>query len=99
MNTAKRGVCNSEDSREELARACKTYLLACRAVPVKENQEEVLARPGRYKVTTENLHVKEVVVGRGVKRRRYLVCFNPAEAERQSKHREQVLAEIEEMLA
>jgi len=90
---------NSEDSREELARACGTYLLACRAGSVKEIQEEVLARPGRYKVITENLHVKEVVVGSGVKRRRYLVCFNPAEAERQSKHREQVLAEIEEMLA
>lgn len=90
---------NSEANREELARACGTYLLACRAGSVKEVREEVLGRPGRYKVMAENLHVKEVGVGQGVKRRRYLVCFNPAEAERQARHREQVLKEIEETLA
>jgi transposase len=90
---------NSEDNRQELGRACGTYLLACRAGSVKEVHEDVLGRPGRYKVIADNLHVKEVVVGKGVKRRRYLVCFNPAEAERQTKHREQVLAEIDQKLA
>jgi len=90
---------NSEDNRSELARACGTYLMACRAGSVKEVQEDVLGRPGRYKVIADNLHVKEVSVGKGVKQRRYLVCFNPAEADRQAKHREQVLAEIAETLA
>jgi transposase len=90
---------NSADNREELARACGTYLLACRAGSVKEVQEDVLGRPGRYKVLADNLHVKEVVVGAGVKRRRYLVCFNPDEATRQAKHREQVLKEIAAKLA
>ena len=90
---------NSADNRDELARACGTYLLACRAGSVKEIQEDVLGRPGRYKVLADNLHVKEVVVGQGVKRRRYLLCHNPAEAERQAKHRDQVLAEIDDKLA
>lgn len=90
---------NSSENRSELARACGTYLLACRAGSVKEVQEDVLCRPGRYKVISDNLHVKEVVVGKGVKRRRYLVCFNPSEAKRLAKHREQVLAEIDKMLA
>jgi transposase len=40
------------------------------------------------------LKVKEVWVGD----RRYVVCFNPLEAERQKKHREEVLGELEEEL-
>ena len=59
----------------------------------------MLGRPGRYKVIADHLHVKEVTVGKGVKQRRYVVCFNPAEAERQARHREQVLAEIDQELA
>jgi transposase len=90
---------NSADNRAELAKACGKYLLACRAGSVKEIQEEVLTRPGRYKQLADNLQVKEVEVASGLKRRRYLVCHNPAEAERQSKHRAQVLAEIDEKLA
>jgi len=89
---------NSADNRAELAKACGKYLLACRAGSVKEIQEDVLTRPGRYKQLADNLQVKEVEVAAGLKRRRYLVCYNPAEAERQSKHRAQVLAEIDEKL-
>jgi hypothetical protein len=37
-----------------------------------EVQEEVLARPGRFHRVTESLEVKEVVVGEGERRRRYL---------------------------
>jgi transposase len=89
---------NSEENREGLARACGRYLLATRAGSVKEVQEKVLTRAGRRHVIAENLHAKEVEVGAGEKRRRYIVCFNPAEAERQAKHREVVLAQLEEEL-
>jgi transposase len=34
------------------------------------------------------------VVGEGERRRRYVVCYNPQEAERQRQHREQVLKEL-----
>ena len=51
--------------------------------------------PGRYREVAENLQVKEVVVGEGERRRRYAVCFNPREAERQRNHRAQVLPELE----
>jgi len=57
--------------------------------------EQVLTRPGRYRVVAENLEVKEVVVGDGERRARYVVCFNPQEAQRQKVHREQVVHEIE----
>lgn len=89
---------NSETNREEIAKACGKYLLATRMSSVSEIKEDVLTRPGRYKVITENLHAKEVIVGDGELRRRYILCYNPREAERQRKHREQVVKELEEEL-
>lgn len=89
---------NSRENRDELAKACGKYLLATRMGSVSEVKEEVLTKPGRLKVITENLHAKEVVVGDGELRRRYILCYNPREAERQRKHREQVVKELEEEL-
>lgn len=89
---------NSEETRKELARACGTYLLATRLASVTEIKDDVLRRPGRYKELAPNLHVKEVVVGEGARRRRYIVCFNPEEARRQEHHRAQVILELEEEL-
>jgi len=89
---------NSEESRRELARACGTYLLAARAGSVKEIRDEVLGRPGRYKVISDNLQAKEVVVGDGERRRRYILCSNPKQAERERRHREQVVEQLEEEL-
>jgi transposase len=89
---------NSQENRDELAKACGKYLLATRMGSVSEVKEEVLARAGRFKVITENLHAKEVTVGDGELRRRYIVCYNPREAQRQRKHREQVVKELEQEL-
>ena len=89
---------NSEENREELARACGRYLLAVRAGSVKEVKEEVLNRPGRYREISDNLKAKEVVVGKGELRRRYIVCFNPGEAKREALHRTQVLRELADEL-
>jgi hypothetical protein len=49
---------------------------------VRDIEDEVLTRPGRYKQFADNLHVKEVWVGDGERRKRYVLCFNPQEAER-----------------
>jgi transposase len=61
---------------------------------VKGVEIEVLTRPGRYRKVADKLAVKEVWVGDGERRKRYVLCFNPAEAERQREHRAQVLAEL-----
>ncbi len=86
---------NSSTNREELARACGKYLLATRMASVSEIKEEVLAKPGRFRTITENLQAKEVAVGDGELRRRYILCYNPREAERERKHRGQVVKELE----
>ena len=90
---------NSADNRQQLAKACGTYLLATRLNSVNEVNHEVLSRPGRYQIIRDNLHVKEVIVGDdGVRRRRYLLCYNPKEAKRQRIRRgeivEQLIAEL-----
>ena len=90
---------NSEDNREELGRACGKYLLASRMASVDEIKREVLSKRGRYTVIKENLQAKEVVIGEGEMRKRYFLCFNPKEAERQQKHRAEVLEILEKELA
>jgi len=89
---------NSENNREELARACGKYLLACRMASVSEIKQEVLTKRGRYTVFKDNLHAKEVTVGDGERRRRYILCYNPKEAERQAKHRAQIIELLENEL-
>ena len=86
---------NSQDNRKELARACGKYLLACRMSSVSEIKQDVLSKRGRYTVFKDNLHAKEVVVGDGERRNRYILCYNPKEAERQGKHRAQVIELLE----
>jgi hypothetical protein len=81
----------SADNLGELARGLGRYLLAVPMRRLKEVEAEVLARPGRYRKVADNLQVKEVWVGTGERRRRYVVCFNPEEAEHQRRHRALVL--------
>jgi len=90
---------NSSANREELARACGKYLLATRMATVAEIKNEVLSQPGRFTTITDNLQAKEVVIGDGERRRRYILCFNPKEAERQQTHREEIVSMLEEELA
>lgn len=90
---------NSEENKKELSRACGKYLLATRMGSSKEIKQEVLTRRGRYTVIKDNLHAKEVIVGDGERRRRYILCYNPKEAERQRKHREEIIKKLEEEIS
>jgi hypothetical protein len=90
---------NSRDNRAELGRACGNYLLSTRLAGVAEIKQEVLSAPGRFKVIQENLHAKEVVVGDGERRRRYVLGYNPKEADRQRRLRAQRIEELEAELA
>jgi hypothetical protein len=90
---------NSEENRRTLAMGGGKYILASRMRAGDEVTTQVLRRPGRYREVAGNLRVKEVVVGDGERRRRYVVCHNPLEAERQRKHRAMVLEELEAELA
>jgi hypothetical protein len=75
----------------ELSRGAGRYILATPIGRVKEIKDEVLSRPGRYAEITPNLRAKEVIIGQGARRRRYILCLNTEEAERQKRHREEIL--------
>jgi transposase len=90
---------NCRENRAELGRACGKYLLATRLAGVAEIKQQVLSARGRFKVIQENLHAKEVIVGDGERRRRYVLCYNPKEAERQQHLRAQRIEELEAELA
>jgi len=70
------------------------YILGVRLRLQKEVSQEVLGRPGRYREVAANLHVKEVRVGE----RRYVVCLNEEEAERDAATREAILDSLREKL-
>jgi Transposase DDE domain len=84
----------SAENLAALSRGLGRYILAVPMRKVKEVETEVLTRPGRYKPVADNLQVKEVVVGDGERRKRYVLCLNPEEAERERAHRERVLQEL-----
>jgi len=84
----------SADNLIELSRGLGRYVLAVPMRRVKDVETDVLTRPGRYRKVADNLEVKEVWVGDGERRKRYVLCFNPAEAEQQRTHRAQVLVKL-----
>jgi hypothetical protein len=90
---------DSEANRQALAKGLGHYILAMPVGKLTEVQEEVLGRPGRFRSVHASLEVKEVVVGEGERRRRYIVCRNVLEAARQRQHREEVLAALRQELA
>jgi transposase len=89
---------DSEANRQELARGLGHYILAMPMGKLTEVQQEVLSRPGRFQQVNDHLEVKEVVVGDGARRRRYIVCRNREEAERQRHHRAEALAALRQEL-
>ena len=82
---------DSEENRAELSKGLGKYILAMPMAKLKEVQQEVLTRAGRFTKVNDNLEVKEVVVGDGERRRRYVLCRNKREARRQARHRQDIL--------
>jgi transposase len=67
-------------------------------MPMRRGDEvtyDVLQRPGRFQQVADNVRVKDVVVGEGERRRRYVVGHNPQEETRQRAHRRQVRRALE----
>jgi transposase len=89
----------SEENLHALSAAGGKYIVCMPMRREKEVAHDVIRRAGRYKKVADNLRVKEVVVGDGERRRRYVVCHNPQEERRQLAHRAQVLTELRAELA
>jgi hypothetical protein len=88
------GMVSSENLRT-LSLGGGKYILCMPWTPGGEVAEDVTKRAGRYKTVADNLRVKEVLIGDGERRRRYVVCHNPTEERRQRKHRARLLEQLE----
>ena len=93
---ADRGMISKDSIKllEEHENAPFDYILGCRLRKNKEIREEVLTRGGRYHEVAANLRVKEVKV----KGRRYIICRNDEEAQRDAAARQTMVAKLKEKI-
>ena len=84
----------SKEAVSDLQKRGLGYILGARMRSVNEVKLDVLSRAGRYRDVAENLRVKDV----SVEGRRYVVCLNPEEAEKDRADREAILASLENAL-
>ncbi|MCA1698363.1 MAG: IS1634 family transposase [Actinobacteria bacterium] len=84
---------SSDENLRYLTRAGGHWIAGERMRDGSPDAKAALARQGRYRTVRDNLRVKEVDLGPGGKR--FIVCHNPAEAERDRAERDDQLARIE----
>jgi transposase len=85
----------SEDNLKTLQLGAGHYIAGEKLRSGKADVEAALSRAGRYTQVRDNLHVKEVVIGDGEARRRFVLVKNPAQAERDRRERERTLARLQ----
>lgn len=85
----------SKSNLEAMEKEGYEYIVGMKMRRLVEVRDKVLARAGRYEEVSENLQVKEV----HVENRRYVICYNPEEAEKDRQDRVAILAKLKEKLA
>ena len=89
---------SSEANQTYLKRAGGHYITGVKMREGSKKADQALARQGRYQQVRDNLRVKEVRLD-GDDGRRWIICHNPAEAERDQARREDQLTAIRDELA
>jgi hypothetical protein len=84
----------SDDNLAYLTRAGGHWIAGERLRDGTADVAKVLARQGRYQQVRDNLRVKEVRLGEGDAARRFVICHNPNQAERDRDQRQQQLAAV-----
>jgi hypothetical protein len=86
---------SSDENLRYLTRGGGHWIAGERMRDGSPDAQAALARPGRYQTVRDNLRVKDVRLGAGDSARRFVVCHNPAEAERDKAERDTQLARLE----
>jgi transposase len=86
---------SSEENRIVLQKAGGHYILGEKLRDSQAAHKEALSFQGRYQKVRENLEVKEIVVGEGERRRRFVLVYNPEQAKKDKATREKTLQRIE----
>lgn len=88
----------SEDNLRTLQRAGGHYIAGERLSSGKPAVEAALSRPGRYQKVHPNVEVKEIIVGEGEARQRFVLVRNPQEEARDRAVRREILKALSEEL-
>jgi hypothetical protein len=89
----------SDENLRYLQRGGGHYIAGEKMRSGKPEVEAALSRPGRFAKVKDNLQVKEITIGDGEKRVRYVLARNPERAKRDKAEREAIIRRIEEELA
>ncbi|MDQ3608910.1 MAG: IS1634 family transposase [Actinomycetota bacterium] len=86
---------SSDENLRYLTRAGGHWIAGERMRDGSPDAQAALARQGRYQTVRDNLRVKEVSVGDGDAAKRFIICHNPAEADRERAQRDDTIARLE----
>jgi hypothetical protein len=86
---------SSDENLRYLTRAGGHWIAGERMRDGSPDAQAALARQGRYQTVRDNLRVKEVRVGAGDAAKRFIICHNPAEADRERTGREDTVRRLE----
>jgi len=85
----------SEDNLKELQKSGGHYIAGERLRSGKTGAKAAIERPGRYQMVNESVEVKEIFVGEGEARQRYIMVRNPKGVKRDQAKRQELLARLE----
>ena len=86
----------SEENRRYLRRGDHHYIIGEKLRSGSAEATAALQRQGRYQQVADNLRVKEVRIA---EHERFVICYNPEQAERDAAVRTRLLAQLEETIA
>lgn len=86
---------SSDENLTYLTRAGGHWIAGERMRDGAPDVAEALSRQGRYQTVRDNLRVKEVRVGDGDSAKRFVICHNPSEAERQKQIRDHTIERLQ----
>jgi len=86
---------SSDENLRYLTRAGGHWIAGERMRDGSPDAHEARSRQGRYRTVRDNLRVKEVRVGDGDGAKRFIVCHNLAEAERDKAGRDDTIARLQ----
>ena len=90
---------SSDENLRYLTRAGGHWIAGERMRDGAPDAQAALSRPGRYQTVRDNLSVKEVRVGEGDAAKRFIVCHNPGEADRDKQTRDDTITRLQAELA
>jgi transposase len=86
---------SSDENLRYLTRAGGHWIAGERMRDGSPDAKAALARQGRYQTVRDNLRVKEVRVGKGDAAKRFIICHNPAEADRECTQRDDTIHRLQ----